>query len=927
MSHGMQATEKAKPSPSLFPRTSEEPGPELVPELGQPLAAATRTPPQQRVSPGSACERLSATPEPPGGARAPPEDGSPASHFRWQEGLGLEAASCWSKVALWARVLLLPAPATPPVPLILSVVLLAGLRMKARRNKKQVPSFRKLIKTSKVKLENKLKNKQFKQQSTIKKYRKEQRKLRQAVKDAVSKKPIPLEDPKSKRPVKRMEREEEEEEEALPLDMMDEDDLQLMKDLGQKASFLTRDLSSSEPVHIKKRKHESVIDKYEKMPRTLQTAPEKELIHLLPIKDKSGIIPQTREKPVTDIQQEEEDEEELQVEEEVIESPRQELTLEEHLIERKKKLQEKKIQIAALASAILSDPESNIKKLKELRSMLMEQDPDVAVTVRKLVIISLMELFKDITPSYKIRPLTEAEKSTKIRKETQKLREFEEGLVSQYKFYLENLEQMVKDWKQRKLKKSNVVSLKAYKGLAEVAVKSLCELLVALPHFNFHNNIIVLIVPLMNDGSKLISEMCCEAVKKLFKQDKLGQASLGVIKVISGFVKGRNYEVRPEMLKTFLCLRIKEVEVKKDTEDINKPKKFMTFKEKRKTLSRMQRKWKKAEEKLERELREAEASESTERKLKLHTETLNIVFVTYFRILKKAQRSPLLPAVLEGLAKFAHLINVEFFDDLLVVLHTLIESGDLSYQESLHCVQTAFHILSGQGDVLNIDPMKFYTHLYKTLFKLHAGATNDGIEIVLHCLDVMLSKRRKQVSHQRALAFIKRLCTLALQVLPNSSIGLLATTRILMHTFPRTDLLLDNESQGSGVFLPELEEPEYCNAQNTALWELHTLRRHYHPVVKRFATHLLAGAPSEGSEALKPELSRRSAVELFETYSMAAMTFNPPVEPSNSKKKDKFLQGDSFLNEDLNQLIKRYCNEVATEIPLDFAKCLKTSLQ
>ncbi|XP_059957838.1 nucleolar complex protein 3 homolog isoform X1 [Mesoplodon densirostris] len=798
--------------------------------------------------------------------------------------------------------------------------------MKVRRNKKQVPSFRKLLKTSKVKLENKLKNKQFKQQSTIKKYRKEQRKLRQAVKDAVSKKPIPLEDPKEKRPGKRIEREEEEEEEALPLDMMDEDDLQLMKDLGQRASFLTRDLSSSEPVHARKRKHERVIDKYEKIPRTLQTAPEKELIHLLPIKDKSGIIPQTREKPVIDSNQDEEDQE-MEPEEEIIEEPIKELTLEEHLIERKKKLQEKKMRIAALASAILSDPESNIKKLKELRSMLMEQDPDVAVTVRKLVIVSLMELFKDITPSYKIRPLTEAEKSTKIRKETQKLREFEEGLVSQYKFYLENLEQMVKDWKQRKLKKSNVVSLKAYRGLAAVAVKSLCELLVALPHFNFHNNIIVLIVPLMNDMSTSISEMCCEAVKKLFKQDKLGQASLGVIKVISGFVKGRNYEVRPEMLKTFLCLRIKEVEVKKDTEDINKQKKFMTFKEKRKTLSRMQRKWKKAEEKLERELREAEASESTEKKLKLHTETLNIVFVTYFRILKKAQRSPLLPAVLEGLAKFAHLINVEFFDDLLVVLHSLIESGDLSYQESLHCVQTAFHVLSGQGDVLNIDPMKFYTHLYKTLFKLHAGATNEGVEIVLQCLDVMLTKRRKQVSQQRALAFIKRLCTLALHVLPNSSIGILATNRILMHTFPKTDLLLDNESQGSGVFLPELDEPEYCNAQNTALWELHALRRHYHPIVQRFAAHLIAGAPSEGSEALKPELSRRSAAELFEAYSMAAMTFNPPVESSNSRRKDKVLQGDSFLSEEISQLIKRHCSEVTTQLPLDFTKYLETSLR
>lgn len=49
--------------------------------------------------------------------------------------------------------------------------------------------------------------------------------------------------------------------------------------------------------------------------------------------------------------------------------------------------------------------------------------------------------------------------------------------------------------------------------------------------------------------------MCCEAVKKLFKQDKLGQASLGVIKVISGFVKGRNYEVRPEVSLSFLTLK------------------------------------------------------------------------------------------------------------------------------------------------------------------------------------------------------------------------------------------------------------------------------------------------------------------------------------------------------------------------------------
>ncbi|XP_032087586.1 nucleolar complex protein 3 homolog [Thamnophis elegans] len=375
--------------------------------------------------------------------------------------------------------------------------------MKPRRNKKRVPSFRKLLKTSKIKLENKLKNKQFKQESAVKKYRKEQRKLRQAVKDAVSRRPVPLED--HRKPPKRMEKKEEEEEEALPLDMMDEDDLKLMEELAQKASFITRDLSSSEPVHAKKRKNESVMDKYEKVPRRLQSEPEKELIHLLPIKDKHGIIPQTIEKPVISAEEETEEKEEVVEEEEVteaLEDPLSGLTVEELLVHRKKKLQEKKMQIAALASAILSDPENTVKKLKELRAMLMEQDPNVAVIVRKLVMVSLMELFKDITPSYKIRPLTEREKNTKVKKETQKLREFEEVLVSQYKFYLENLEQCIKDWKQRKLKKSNVISVKAYKGLAEIAVKCLCELLVALPHFNFHNNIIALLVPLMNDDSK-----------------------------------------------------------------------------------------------------------------------------------------------------------------------------------------------------------------------------------------------------------------------------------------------------------------------------------------------------------------------------------------------------------------------------------------
>uniref|UniRef100_A0AAQ5ZFY3 Nucleolar complex protein 3 homolog n=1 Tax=Amphiprion ocellaris TaxID=80972 RepID=A0AAQ5ZFY3_AMPOC len=739
---------------------------------------------------------------------------------------------------------------------------------KPPRSKKRRPTFRRLLKTSGVKLENKLKNRQMKQQNVAKKQRKEQKRLRQAVKGVVSDMPRPLETYRSPPG----EEEEEEFLESLPTDMMEDDDLQQMTSLAQRASFITRDLSSCGPVHGGKKRGSEVVRSYEKVPRKMARTEEKEVIHLLPIKDKTGLIPQTC--PDCSVS--------------CCVSSRPEVALPQLTpaqIERLRveKINQKKTTIGSLGSAIVSDPISS--RLKELRGMLMEADPSVAVTVRKLVMVSLMEIFKDIVPTYRIRPLTAAEKTAKVKKETRQLREFEEGLVSQYKFYLEDLEQTIKDWKQKKKKRSQAVGFQSYRGLAEVAVRCLCELLLALPHFNFHNNIIVVLVPLMTDPDRKVSAMCCDAFRKLFQQDKVGGASLAAVRVISGLVKSLNYNVKPEVLRTLLSLRIKEVEMKKDLEATAPKKKFMNNKEKKKNLSRMQRKWQKAEEKLQKELLEAEASESKEKKIKLHTETLNIVFLVYFRILKKAQKSVLLPAVLEGLANFAHLINLEFFDDLLNVLQNLIQSGDLTNQESLHCIQTVFTILSGQGDVLNIDPLNFYSQLYQMLPRLHAGAPNDDVIILLRCLDAMLTRRRKQVSLQRAMAFIKRLSMLSLHVLPNASVGILAASRAAMHSFPKCDFLLDNEVQGSGFYLPELDQPEHCNAQNTALWELHTLQRHYHPVVRRFAVHLSLGAPSDGSAALSVDLSRRSPVELFHDYSVRDMTFNPPVAPPASKKK------------------------------------------
>lgn len=52
----------------------------------------------------------------------------------------------------------------------------------------------------------------------------------------------------------------------------------------------------SGPVHGGKKRSSEVVRSYEKVPRKMARTEEKEVIHLLPIKDKTGVIPQSMER-------------------------------------------------------------------------------------------------------------------------------------------------------------------------------------------------------------------------------------------------------------------------------------------------------------------------------------------------------------------------------------------------------------------------------------------------------------------------------------------------------------------------------------------------------------------------------------------------------------------------------------------------------
>jgi nucleolar complex protein 3 len=55
-----------------------------------------------------------------------------------------------------------------------------------------------------------------------------------------------------------------------------------------------------------------------------------------------------------------------------------------------------------------------MKKLKELRTMLTNIDVKSSNMLKKLIVVSLCEIFKDIMPSYKIRAWSDKENQQSV---------------------------------------------------------------------------------------------------------------------------------------------------------------------------------------------------------------------------------------------------------------------------------------------------------------------------------------------------------------------------------------------------------------------------------------------------------------------------------------------------------------------------------
>ena len=294
---------------------------------------------------------------------------------------------------------------------------------------------------------------------------------------------------------------EDEDEVILPLDMLsDEENGQINRQ--------TDDEDDNEDV-----------ESYERVPRSSFNHSNQQR-PLLPIKtDRGQLIAQST--PIV-VQQEnsddEENEEPSDKSEPPVETPAKPVSIVELMAEREKKLNETKQTIVTLCDLIMKSPYEEISNLKQLRQLLNLGDPLISLTIRKLTMLSLVEVFRDIVPGYRIRSLKEQTKdeneelkNTKTKRQGHKenlskdvkvIRHFEQTLLKHYQFFLHFLEQCAKknlqDNRLPKAKQQRSKSIEPSKlNLGHLAIQCLCKLLTSLHHFNFRTNLLTVVIQYM----------------------------------------------------------------------------------------------------------------------------------------------------------------------------------------------------------------------------------------------------------------------------------------------------------------------------------------------------------------------------------------------------------------------------------------------
>lgn len=627
----------------------------------------------------------------------------------------------------------------------------------------------------------------------------------------------------------------------------------------------------------------------------------------------------------------------------------------------------------------MSRPRANL--LSSLQRFCGDADP----VIRQLSILSCAAVFRDLLPGYSIRVVGESEKGVRLKKEVKKLRDYESRLLLAYQKFLKLLEFVAisgedvqkrngigkssndssssstdyvttssKGLSQRDFDASKMLQkrqqddinlgLVRHSGdsdetltmLGVCALSAMADLLRSAPHFNFRKNLIDFLVPRMSSRDGRLQDAACKGIEGLFSSDHSFEASLEAVQVLSRCVEkyisqtesvdrifaNHPSRVSPAAIRTLSSLKLTVLERLDSSLALDKKK---------------SKKSKRPDDKatvsdIDAGLKAADA-ESLKERSRFAKGTLKQVVLIFFRILRSPKHGELLPPVLLGLSKFAHLLDVGIVSNLLTCLKVLIRTRmqkaddvtqtqrsleeDLSAEVVLRCILTSLRIMSGPAlSVLSSDETDLTRCFFLVLPQVVADEWNDSESkspsasssdretlsslalLSALCVQGLFLRKRDAVPVEMAI-FAKRILTIAVSLPQAGCLALISSFRgILMRYSSASEILSPPVSRSKvtswGSAKSHLDsatilvsDPTLSMAAGSSTsfdggmnhiqisyskaWELGgCLLRHFHPAVVSFASSACLLEPILPSDQPSNVFKAHNGDETGE--------FNPPIQ-------------------------------------------------